>query len=705
MLNLFKKSTGPKEFEMILGDRKLSIKTGELAQQANGAVLVQYGETAILATCVISGSVRPDVNYFPLMVDYEEKLYAGGKIKGSRFIKREGKPSDESIIKARIIDRSIRPLFPQHIVNDIQVIIEVLSVDGENDADIVGLVGASAALAISDIPFNKIIGAVRIGRVNGELVLNPTFATREKSDLDLIVSASKEKTLMIEAQGHEVEEQDMFKAIEFAKKNIVSIIEFLEKVQKEVGKKKNEVPVPEIPAGLEDGVKSAMMDRLSKILYEGPTRVRKHEVYALCDTVACELSEKFGEDCKGLINAECHRFSEIFVRDNILNNDKRVGNRKMDEVRKLEGKVSMLPRVHGTGYFKRGGTQVLTITTLGAPSDKQIIEDAEEEYKKRYMHHYNFLPFSVGETSPLRGPSRRDIGHGMLAEKALEPLLPKEEDFPYTMRLVSEVYSSNGSSSMASVCGSSLSLMDAGVPIKEQVAGIAMGMASTDDNNYKILTDLQDLEDSEGGMDFKIAGTKNGITAIQLDTKTLGLTDSMVLDTLNQAKTARIQILDVMNKIIAQPRKDLSKYAPRIYTIHINPEKIRDVIGPGGKMINKIIEETSAEIDIEDDGTVFITSNDKAKAEKALAWVKDLTREIKVGEIFVGKVVRIMNFGAFVELFPGSDGLIHISKLAPYRVNKVEDIVKLGQTVKVKVLEIDSEGRTNLGLINENNKK
>jgi len=510
---------------------------------------------------------------------------------------------------------------------------------------------------------------------------------------------------MIEAQGYEVSEPDMFKAIEFAKKHIVSIIDFIEKVQKEVGKAKIEVPAPEIPAGLVEDVKNAMTDKLNKILYDGPSRVRKGEVYALCDEVAEELSKKYGEDNKGMINGQCHQFSEIFVRDNVLNSNKRVGNRKLDEIRKLEAKVSMLPRVHGTGYFKRGGTQVLTITTLGAPSDKQIIEDAEEEYKKRYMHHYNFLPFSVGEVSPLRGPSRRDVGHGMLAEKALEPVLPKEEDFPYTMRLVSEVYSSNGSSSMASVCGSSLSLMDAGVPIKEQVAGIAMGMASTSDDNYKILTDLQDLEDSEGGMDFKIAGTKNGITAIQLDTKTLGLTDKMVNDTLEQAKKARLEILDVMNKVISAPRKDLSKYAPRIYTIHINPEKIRDVIGPGGKMINKIIEETGAEIDIEDDGTVFITSNDSKNAEKALTWVKDLTREVLVGEIFIGKVVRIMNFGAFVELFPGSDGLIHISKLAPYRVNKVEDIVKLGQTVKVKVIEIDSEGRTNLALINENNKK
>ncbi len=704
MLNLFKKSTGPKEFEIVLGDRKLIIKTGELAQQANGAVMCQYGETVVLATAVISKSVRPEINYFPLMVDFEEKLYAGGKIKGSRFIKREGKPSDESIAKARLIDRSIRPLFPQYIVNDIQVIVEVLAVDGENDADIVGLIGASTALAISDIPFNVTIGAVRIGRVNNELVLNPIFADREKSDLDLIVSASKEKTLMLEAQGHEVEEEAMFKAVEFGKKHISTIIDFISKIQAEIGKKKLEFKEPELPAGLKEDVKNLAQEKLDKILFAGPSRIRKGEVYQLCDEIAEELAKKYGEEKKGLVNSECHKFSEIFVRDNVLNNNKRVGNRKMDEIRKLEAKVGMLPRVHGTGYFKRGGTQVLTITTLGSPSDKQIIEDAEEEYKKRYIHHYNFLPFSVGETFPLRGPSRRDIGHGMLAEKAIEPLLPKEEDFPYTMRLVSEVYSSNGSSSMASVCGSSLSLMDSGVPIKEQVAGIAMGMASTDDNNYKILTDLQDLEDSEGGMDFKIAGTKNGITAIQLDTKTLGLTDKMISDTLTQAKKARLEILDVMNKVIAEPRKDLSQYAPRIYTIHINPEKIRDVIGPGGKMINKIIEETEVDIDVEDDGTIFITSNNKEKAQKALAWVKDLTREVKVGEIFVGKVVRIMNFGAFVELFPGNDGMVHISKLAPYRVNKVEDIVKLGQTVTVKVIEIDSEGRTNLALVPEEKK-
>jgi len=693
-----------KSVQVEIDGKQISIETGLMAKQANGSVVVRMGNTMVLVTVCSSDKPLDSIDFMPLQVEYKENAYAAGMIPGG-FFKREGKPTEKEILSSRLIDRPLRPLFLDGFNYEIQVFAWVISFDKEYDGDVLGIVGASAALAISDIPLNVIIGAVRIGRVNGELVLNPTFATREKSDLDLIVSASKDKTLMIEAQGYEVSEPDMFKAIEFAKKHIVSIIDFIEKVQKEVGKAKIEVPAPEIPAGLVEDVKNAMTDKLNKILYDGPSRVRKGEVYALCDEVAEELSKKYGEDNKGMINGQCHQFSEIFVRDNVLNSNKRVGNRKLDEIRKLEAKVSMLPRVHGTGYFKRGGTQVLTITTLGAPSDKQIIEDAEEEYKKRYMHHYNFLPFSVGEVSPLRGPSRRDVGHGMLAEKALEPVLPKEEDFPYTMRLVSEVYSSNGSSSMASVCGSSLSLMDAGVPIKEQVAGIAMGMASTSDDNYKILTDLQDLEDSEGGMDFKIAGTKNGITAIQLDTKTLGLTDKMVNDTLEQAKKARLEILDVMNKVISAPRKDLSKYAPRIYTIHINPEKIRDVIGPGGKMINKIIEETGAEIDIEDDGTVFITSNDSKNAEKALTWVKDLTREVLVGEIFIGKVVRIMNFGAFVELFPGSDGLIHISKLAPYRVNKVEDIVKLGQTVKVKVIEIDSEGRTNLALINENNKK
>ena len=701
MFNIFEKENKPKKFETEIGGKKIIITTGELAQQTNGSVLVQYGDTVILATVVMGEKPREEVDYFPLMVDYEEKLYAGGKIKGSRFIKREGRPSDDSVTKARLIDRAIRPLFPQHILNDIQVIIEVLAVDGENDADMPAMIGASTAIAISDIPFKKDIGAIRMGRVNKEWIINPSFEARQKSDLNIILAATEEKTVMFEAQAEEISEETFLQAVEFGKKHIKTIINLIQQIKKEIGKEKIEIKEPTVPDGLDQEIKTLAEKKLEKILYFGPQRIRKKEVYKLGDKITEQLLEKYGEENKAVIKTQYTKCAENFVRDNILENDKRIGHRKLEQIRDLSIKTGILPRVHGTGYFKRGGTQVLSITTLGAPGDKQIIEDAEEEFKKRYIHHYNFLPFSVGEVFPLRGPSRRDIGHGMLAEKALELMLPKEEDFPYTIRLVSEVYSSNGSSSMAAVCGCSLALMDAGVPIKEQVAGIAMGMASTDDNNYKILTDLQDLEDAEGGMDFKITGTQNGITTVQMDTKTLGITNQMVSDTLTQAKKARLEILDAMNKVISQPRKELSPHAPRIITLKINPEKIRDVIGPSGKTINRIIEDTGVEIDIEDSGLVLITSVDQKSAQKARAWVEDLTREVKIGETFTGRISKIMNFGAFVELFPGTEGMVHISKLAPYRVNKVEDIVKVGQIVKVKVIEIDSEGRINLGLIQE----
>ncbi len=709
MFDVFKKKKDPadqqesktKKFETEIAGKKLTISTGELAQQTNGSVLVQYSETVVLATAVMSKKSRQEVDYFPLMVDYEEKLYAGGKIKGSRFIKREGRPSDDAVTKARVIDRAIRPLFLQHITNDIQIIVEVLAVDKENDADIPAMIGAAAAIAVSDIPFQENLAAVRIGRVDKKLVVNPTFEERKKSDLDFILASTKEKTIMLEAQSEEVSEDVFVEAIKLGREHIKKIITLIEQVQKEVGKEKEEIPEPEVPKDLEQEIKQLAEEKLNEILYSGPIRNRKPEVYALGDEIEEKLTKKYGEENLKTIKHQYTKLAEELVRDSILDKDQRIGGRKLEQVRDLHIRVGLLPRVHGTGLFTRGDTQVLNIATLGAPGDKQIIEDPEIEYKKRYMHHYNFPPFSVNETFPLRGPSRRDIGHGMLAEKALELMLPKEEDFPYTIRLVSEVLSSNGSSSMAAVCASSLSLMDTGVPIKEQIAGIAMGMVSTDDNNYKILTDLQDLEDAGGGMDFKIAGSQNGITAIQMDTKTLGLTDQMVQDTLTQGKKARLEILDAMNKVISKPREELSPNAPRIMSLKINPEKIRDVIGPGGKMINKIIEETGVEIDIEDDGTVMITSTDGESAKKARARVEELTREVKIGEDFTGRVTKIMNFGAFVELFPGTEGMIHISKLAPHRVNKVEDVVKIGQVVPVKVIEVDAEGRVNLSLIQE----
>lgn len=687
-------------FEEEVGGRKLKIEVGRLAQQASGSVVITYGDTMVLSTITMSEGVRDDIDYFPLMVDYQEKLYAAGKIKGSRFIKREGRPSDEAVLNGRVIDRSIRPLFPQHIVNDIQVVCDVLSVDGENDSDIPAIIGASAAIAISDVPVQEIISAFRVGKVDGEFVLNPTLEEREKSDLDLTVSITEnDKVIMLEGKSNEVSEEDVFGAVKFAKESNKKVIDLILKAQKEVGKEKKEMSKPEVKPEIVEAVKEKAGKRVEEILFIDKKQTRKKEIYRLKDEIVSELSEKYGE--KEKLNIK-NTFSEVLddiVNTKILNEDKRIGGRAIDEIRPLSAETGILTRTHGSGLFQRGETQVLTVTTLGGPSMEQIIDDMEEEHKKRYMHHYNFPPYSVGEVQPLRGPSRRDIGHGALAEKALEAVLPSKEDFPYTIRLVSEVMGSNGSSSMASVCGSSLSLMDAGVPIKNACAGIAMGLIANDKGDYKILTDIQDLEDIDGGMDFKIAGSKDGITAIQMDTKTLGLTDDMVIDTLTQGKKARLEILDVISKAITEPRADLSKYAPRIINFKINPEKIGDVIGPQGKIINEIIDVTGVEIDIEDEGIVNITSTDSAKAQEAREWIKSLVREAKVGEIFNGKITRKMNFGIFVEIMPGTEGLVHISNLKANGYYDAEKDFNVGDKVKVKVAEIDDQNRVNLGLV------
>lgn len=682
------------------GTRDLVIETGRLAMQANGSVTCRLGDTIILAAATMAPKPLREVDYFPLMVDYQEKLYAAGKIKTSRFVKREGKPSDEAILSGRVIDRSIRPLFPSYIVNDVQVVVDVLCVDGENDSDIPSIIGASAALSISDIPFEKIIAACRVGRVQGNLVLNPSFEARKKSDLDLIVSVTEDdRVIMLEGKAKEIPDEIFFEAITFAKKHAKKVIDLIRDFQKKAGKKKIIIPKPKVDPKIEEEVKKIIGKRFDEILYLKKKLERKKEIARLQDEVREKLILKFGEENEKAIKSVFVNFLESVVREKILKEEKRIGNRKLDEVRSLDVQVGLLPRTHGSGYFMRGETQILTVTTLGAPSHEQIIEDMEEEYKKRFIHHYNFPPYSVGEVGLLRGPSRRDIGHGALVEKSLENLVPTKEEFPYTIRLVSEVLGSNGSSSMASVCASSLALMDAGVPVKAACAGIALGLASDKSGRYKILTDLQDLEDIEGGMDFKIAGTSSGITVCQMDTKTDGLSDEIISKTISQSRKAREQILKKMNEVLSRPRPQLSPYAPRIIAFRIDPEKIRDVIGPQGKMINEIIDQTGVEIDIEDDGLVEITSVDEKAAQKALSWIKEITRDVKVGEVFTGKVTRIANFGVFVELHPRMEGLIHVSNLKQKGIYNLNREFNIGDIITVKVLEISPDGKVRVGFV------
>lgn len=705
-------------FETNWGGRNLIIEIGRLAGQANGSCTVQYGDTLVLATAVMSPNKR-DVDFLPLSVEYEEKLYAAGKIKSSRFIKREGRPSDEAILTGRLIDRSIRPLFTDSIRNDIQVILTVFSVDGENDSDIPALIAASCALTISDIAWDGPIAGARVGFIpsetpttgtGGEWVLNPTFEARTKSKLDLVVSGTDQKVLMLESGADEMSEELIEQGIEFGQKHLKKILTLIEEVRAKVGKQKRPVAVaPTTDADLK--VKEETTHALSEIkktleakkemLFGQPhaskteRRTIKDELYKLVGDhlTTLGLSSEARKAAMGSVGDEIERL----VTEAILKDGKRVDGRSLTDVRPLKVEVAVPPRTHGSALFSRGDTQVLSTVTLGAPGLEQTLEGMDVSGKRRFFLHYNFPPYSVGETGRMFGPGRREIGHGALAERALWPMLPTDkETFPYTIRVVSEVLASNGSSSMASTCASSLALMDAGVPIKKQVAGVAMGLASTEDGQYKILTDLQDLEDGKGGMDFKVAGTRDGVTAIQLDTKTKGLTPAMVHETLGRAKEARLKILDAMDAVLAAPRAELSPWAPRIVSFRINPDRIRDVIGPGGKIINEIIDATGVTIDIEDDGLVMITSTSPEASEKAVDWVKNLTREVKAGETFQGKITRILDFGAFAEILPKQEGLIHISELAHYRVNKVTDIVQIGDMVPVKVKEIDEMGRINL---------
>jgi polyribonucleotide nucleotidyltransferase len=699
-----------KEFSIEWGGRTLTIGTGLLAQQASGACTVRYGDTVVLCTATMGG-VRDGLDFFPLQVDFEERMYAAGRIKGSRFIKREGRPTDEAILSGRLIDRAIRPLFDDRMRNEVAVVATVFSHDQENDADIPGLIGASCALAMSDIPWAGPLAAIRVGRVNGEWVLNPTYAQTNEGGVDIVVAGMNGKTLMLEAGANQLSEEEAYAAIAWAHEQLKPVIELIEKVRAAVGKQKADVFSPKTE---EDKTAQEAREKLHEMaraylktrestLFAVPLKTkadRKDAVSRLKAELETHLkTQSLSKDDRKACMEIVDEFVDSEITELILEKGKRADGRALDEIRDLGCMVSVVPRTHGSGLFMRGSTQVLSSVTLGSPGMEQTLDTMEFQVKKRFFHHYNFPSYSVGETKGNRGPGRREIGHGALAERAIMPVMPEREAFPYTIRIVSEVLGSNGSSSMGATCGSTLALMDAGVPILAPVAGIAMGCASDEKTGrFRVITDLQDLEDGAGGMDFKVAGTKDGITAIQMDTKTHGIPLETVKETLTAAHAARLKVLNAILTAIPSPRAELSKWAPRIESFRINPERIRDVIGPGGKMINEIIDECNVEIDIEDDGLVMITSVNPEGMKKAVDWVKQLTREVAVGEIFTGPVTRIMDFGAFVEILPKQEGLVHISELAPNRVEKVHDVVKIGDMVTVKVYEIDSMGRLNLSI-------
>jgi len=691
-------------FEIKVGEKPIIIKTTNWTEQASGSCLVSCGETEVLVTAVLSPFSRPDIDYFPLTVEYEERFYAAGKIFGSRFMKRESRPTEEAILTARMIDRAIRPLFPKDFKKEVQVVVTCLSWDGENDPDILGMIGASFALAISNIPWNGPLGAIRITK-NGEWKFNSSYGQRKESEMDLTLSAiEKDGDIlinMIEMGAKEVLEKDVLEAYEGAKKELKKIIDVQIQAVKKIGKEKD-IFEPAVETGIENEIKEWLGDKLEKAINNAPkgeknlgaTEILKQELIKY-------LSEKYpGEGKEKQVLAFFEKEIEKIIIKNIIEKDHRPDGRKSTEIRPLSCEVAVLPRAHGSGVFFRGLTRVLSILTLGGPGDQQILEGMEFVGKKRFLHHYNFPPFSSGETAPMRGPKRREIGHGALVEKALSPMLPDVEKFPYTIRIVSEVVSSNGSTSQASVCAACIALMDAGVPIKEPVAGISIGLAKDEDSGkYKVLTDIQGPEDHYGHMDFKVAGTKNGITAIQMDIKTDGIDKKIMEEALDRAKDARFKILDIIKKEISEPRKSLSPFAPKIFTMTINPSKIGEVVGPKGSVINKIIEECGVTIDIEDTGIVFITGTDEAGVEKAVNWIKGIVKEIAIGEIFTGTVRKIMDFGAFVDILPGQSGLVHISKFVPYQIRSVTDVVKEGDKIPVKVVSIDELGRINLSAV------
>lgn len=680
------------QFQMDLAGRTLTIETGELAKQAGGAALVRYGDTVVLVTATASKEAK-DIDFFPLTVDYEEKMYAVGRIPGG-FVKREGRPPETAILHSRLIDRPIRPLFDKGCRNEVHVCATVLSVDQDNAPEICGMIGASAALALSDIPWAGPIAGVRIGRVNGSFVINPTVAQLEATDLNVVVAGTKDAILMVEGGAQEVAEDVLLDAIMAAHEEIRRIVSFQEEMVAVAGKEKRVLPTHALDEDVLAAVKEYAHDALDKAVRCADKQQRdaqQDEVYA--DTRA-HFEEIYPENMDD-VNMALEKMTKEIVRHMITVEKIRPDGRQLDEVRPISVRVGVLPRTHGSGLFTRGQTQVLNICTLAPLSEKQTIDGIGIETEKRYIHHYNFPSYSVGEARSSRGPGRREIGHGALAERALLAVLPSEEEFPYAMRLVSEVLESNGSSSMASVCGSTLSLMDAGVPIKAPVAGIAMGLV-TQGEHYTILTDIQGMEDALGDMDFKVAGTAKGVTAIQMDIKISGLSREILKEALEQAHKGRMHIMGKMLAVIDAPRDNMSPWAPRIITMNIDPDKIRDVIGQGGKVIRGIIEETGAKIDIEDDGTIFIAAVEEAAANKAIEIITNLTKEVEVGEVYLGKVTRLMNFGAFVEVLPGKEGLVHISKLAKERVENVEDVVNVGDEIMVKVIEIDKQGRINL---------
>ena len=684
-----------REFIYDLSGRELKVTIGKVAEQANGSCLVQCGETVVLVNACASKEPREGVDFFPLSCDFEEKLYSVGKIPGG-FIKREGRPSEKSILTSRLIDRPLRPLFPEGYRNDVQVIATALSVEQDNQPDILAMIGSSIALTISDIPFNGPTGSVNVGYVDGEYVINPTIEQREKSRLNITVSGTKDAIMMVEAGADILSEEEVLNAILFAHEEIKSICNFIETIREEVGKEKSEVIIKQRDEDLFNSIIEFGKEQIISAL-RTPNKMEREENL---DKITKEIFEKFlpdYEDKKGEINSAIESVIVDEVRRLIIEEGIRPDDRELDEVRKISCEIGLLPRTHGSGLFTRGQTQVLTLTTLGAPGEVQVLDGVIDEDDKRYMHQYNFPPFSVGDVRPLRSPGRREIGHGALAERALVPVLPSEEEFPYTMRLVSEVLSSNGSSSQASICGSTLSLLDAGVPIKDSVAGIAMGLIKDEKTNkIAILTDIQGLEDHFGDMDFKVAGTKNGITALQMDIKIDGISREILATALEKAKRARLHILSIMNDCIATPSEEMSKYAPKIFTMQILPEKIREVIGPGGKVINKIIDETGVKIDTFDDGRIAITADSRENGERAIEMINEIVKEIEVGEIYSGVITTITNFGAFVELIKGKEGLLHISNMTHERLNKVEDLFKVGDVVEVKVIEIDNQGKIKL---------
>ena len=693
-----------KKYETQLAGRNLSIETGKIAELANGSVVVRYGETVVMVNVTAAKEPKEGVDFFPLSVDYEEKLYAVGKIPGG-FTKREGKPTDKAILTSRAIDRPLRPLFPKDFRNDTCVVATVLSVDPDNSPEVCAMIGASAALSISDIPFGGPTAAVAVGYVDNQIVINPTLEQREKSRLTLTVAGTLEKITMIEAGADEIPNDTMLEAIKTAHEEIKKICNFISDIKAEIGKPKFEYKSFATDPEVYNEIVANFKDRMYQDVQATDKTVRDANIEKITEDITAYFVEKYGEESteekKTDIADSVHDLEKACVREMILEEHKRPDGRKIDEIRPLSCEVGVLPRVHGSAIFTRGQTQVMSIVTLGTNNEAQELDGLDEEESKRYMHQYNFPSYSVGEARPSRGPGRREIGHGALAEKALVPVIPSEDEFPYAIRVVSEVLSSNGSTSQASICGSTLALMDAGVPIKKPVAGISTGLVTdkNDPSRYIMLTDIQGIEDFFGDMDFKVGGTKDGITAIQVDIKIDGLTYDIIKEAFERTKVARDYILDnIMLPVISEPRKEVSKYAPKIMMANICKDKIKDVIGPGGKMINKIIDETGVKIDINDDGKVCVYANDSESGKKAMDMILDIAKIIEVGGIYNGKVTRIMPFGAFVDIGGGNEGLLHISKISSKRVEKVEDVLSVGDEVTVKVSEIDNQGRINLNM-------